>query len=105
MQIDSSWFPQLKRHGIEERHLCDPCVSLQVGAWILAQNLRRLRDPWLAVRAYNSPPPAHARAYALKVYRNLPPAPRRADSAGRHRPGRRGAGRLRRHEDPHNRGR
>lgn len=75
MQINSSWFPQLKRHGIEERHLYDPCVSLQVGAWILAQNLRRLRDPWLAVGAYNSPTPARARAYALKVYRNLPPAP------------------------------
>ena len=75
IQINSSWFPQLKRHGIEERHLYDPCVSLQVGAWILAQNLRRLRDPWLAVGAYNSPTPARARAYALKVYRNLPPAP------------------------------
>lgn len=75
MQINSSWFPLLKRHGIEERHLYDPCVSLQVGSWILAQNLQRLRDPWLAVGAYNSPTPARARAYALKVYRNLPPAP------------------------------
>lgn len=75
MQINSSWFPLLKRHGIEEHHLYDPCVSLQVGGWILAQNLRRLRDPWLAVGAYNSPTPARARAYALKVYRNLPPQP------------------------------
>lgn len=75
MQINSSWFPLLKRHGIEERHLYDPCVSLQVGSWILAQNLRRLRDPWLAVGAYNSPTPARARAYALKVYKNLPPGP------------------------------
>jgi soluble lytic murein transglycosylase-like protein len=75
MQINSSWFQLLKRHGIEEKHLYDPCVSLQVGSWILAQNLQRLRDPWLAVGAYNSPTPAKARAYALKVYRNLPPAP------------------------------
>ena len=75
MQINSSWFPLLRRHGIEEHHLYDPCVSLQVGGWILAQNLHRLRDPWLAVGAYNSPTPARARAYALKVYRNLPPQP------------------------------
>lgn len=77
MQINSSWLPVLKRFGIDERQLYDPCVSLQVGSWILAQNLRRSGNPWQAVGAYNSSNPERARAYALKVYRNLEPAARR----------------------------
>ncbi|RJF92129.1 lytic transglycosylase domain-containing protein [Noviherbaspirillum saxi] len=73
MQINSSWLPTLARHGIKEEHLYEPCVSIEVGAWILAQNIRRLGYSWDAVGAYNSGNPNIGRKYATKVYRNLPP--------------------------------
>ena len=72
MQINSSWFPLLRRYGIDEQQLFDGCVSLHVGSWILAQNARRLGNAWDAVGAYNSPKPQRRLAYALKVYKNLP---------------------------------
>jgi soluble lytic murein transglycosylase-like protein len=72
MQINSSWFPLLRRYGIDEKQLFDGCVSLHVGSWILAQNARRLGNAWEAVGAYNSRNPERRRAYALKVYKNLP---------------------------------
>lgn len=74
MQINSSWFPALRRFGIDERQLLDPCTSIEVGAWILAQNMRRLGNSWDAVGAYNSGKPAYRLQYALKVYKNLPQA-------------------------------
>ncbi|MES2742983.1 MAG: lytic transglycosylase domain-containing protein [Pseudomonadota bacterium] len=75
MQINSSWFPTLRRFGIQENHLYDPCVSLQVGAWILAQNARRMGNSWEAIGAYNSGDPDRRLAYARRVYKNLPTLP------------------------------
>lgn len=74
MQINSRWFPTLRRYGIDERQLYDPCTSIQVGAWILAQNMQRMGNTWDAVGAYNASKPALRLKYALKVYRNIPPA-------------------------------
>lgn len=72
MQINSQWLPTLRRHGITEQDLLDPCVSIQVGAWILAHNVKRLGYSWNAVGAYNAADPTLRLSYALKVYRNLP---------------------------------
>lgn len=74
MQINSFWFPTLRKYGISEEQLYQPCVSIEVGAWILAQNIRRLGNSWNAVGAYNAANPALREKYALKVYRNVPPA-------------------------------
>lgn len=74
MQINSSWFRTLRKYGIEEQHLLDPCTSIHVGAWILAQNIRRMGNSWEAVGAYNSSKPDIRLRYAQKVYGNLPPA-------------------------------
>jgi soluble lytic murein transglycosylase-like protein len=74
MQINSSWLPTLKRFGIAEKDLYEPCVSIDVGAWILAHNIRNYGNTWAAVGAYNSPDPARGLQYAQRVYRNLPPA-------------------------------
>jgi soluble lytic murein transglycosylase-like protein len=73
MQINSLWFPTLKKIGIEEKQLYDACTSIQVGAWILAQNIRRMGYSWDAVGSYNSSKPELRQRYALKVYKNLPP--------------------------------
>jgi soluble lytic murein transglycosylase-like protein len=74
MQINSRWFPTLRRYGIEEQQLLDPCTSIHVGAWILAQNMRRMGNTWEAVGAYNASKPDLRIKYALKVYKNIPPA-------------------------------
>ena len=73
MQINSSWLPTLRRHGVTEAALKDPCTNLQVGAWILAQNMARMGLTWEAVGAYNARNPALRIKYAQKVYKNLPP--------------------------------
>lgn len=71
MQINSAWLPMLATHGIEEHDLFDPCISIHVGAWVLAQNIHRLGYTWDAIGAYNAVDPARRRAYAEKVRRNL----------------------------------
>lgn len=74
MQINSAWFPRLQKMGIDEATLMDPCVNLEVGAWILAQNMHRLGRTWDAVGAYNAASPNKRLRYAGLVFRNLPPA-------------------------------
>jgi soluble lytic murein transglycosylase-like protein len=73
MQINSSWLPKLKRFGITEKDLYEPCVSIDVAAWILAHNIRSYGNTWAAVGAYNTPNPVRGLEYAHRVYRNLPP--------------------------------
>lgn len=74
MQINSSWFPTLRKYGVHEKQLLEPCTSIHVGAWILAQNMQRMGNSWDAVGAYNSTKPDLRLKYAKKVYRNIPPA-------------------------------
>ena len=73
MQINSRWLPTLRKYGIEETHLWDACVNIQVGAWVLAQNVQRMGNSWEAVGAYNARNPELRIKYAQKVYRNIPP--------------------------------
>ena len=54
MQINSSWLPVLARHGITREHLFDPCTSVTVAAWILADLFVRYGVTWEAIGAYNA---------------------------------------------------
>lgn len=54
MQINSSWLPTLEKYGITTQSLYDPCTSINVGAWILAQNIQVFGNSWRAVGAYNA---------------------------------------------------
>jgi len=71
MQINSIWLPQLRRYGITEDQLWEPCLNIHVGAWVLAQNIRQVGNSWNAVGAYNSSKPATRLRYAQRVYKNL----------------------------------
>jgi soluble lytic murein transglycosylase-like protein len=77
MQINSRWLPELRRFGIDESDLYVPCVSIHVGAWVLAQEIERYGYSWEAIGAYQSGPYdlrskakklARYRVYANKVF-------------------------------------
>ncbi len=78
MQINSWWFPLLRRYGIEPRDLWDPCLNIGVGAWILTGNIRQFGYGWRAVGAYNAGTRTDKKTeqrredYAFRVYRHLP---------------------------------
>lgn len=55
MQINSSHFAELERHGISERRLMtEPCTSIMVGASILSGMINVYGYNWEAVGAYNA---------------------------------------------------
>jgi len=71
MQINSAWLPELARYGISEHDLWQPCTNIHVGAWVLAQKIKKLGMSWDAVGAYNAATPYKRTHYAWKVYANL----------------------------------
>lgn len=72
MQINSAWLPKLSKYGIDKSRLTDPCVNTNVGAWILANNFRRVGYKWEAIGAYNATSPEKAAIYSRKIaYRLL----------------------------------
>ncbi|MGS0741040.1 transglycosylase SLT domain-containing protein [Glaciimonas sp. GG7] len=55
MQINKLHFPRLAPFGITEKILvAEPCTSVMVGAWILAEFVQRVGYNWHAVGAYNA---------------------------------------------------
>ena len=77
MQVNSRWFPALRRAGISPAALYQPCTSIWAGAWILAQAFARHGYTWESVGAYNAGDRISASstrrraAYANQVLRNL----------------------------------
>ena len=55
MQINSMHLPRLLKQGItEDRLLKEPCLSIEVGASILAEFIQRFGYNWTAVGSYNA---------------------------------------------------
>ncbi len=70
MQINSTWIPKLQRAGIERGLLLDPCSNIQIGAWILSDNIKRYGLTEEAIGRYNSSIPEYKRQYVMKVFSN-----------------------------------
>jgi len=80
MQVNSYWYPALRRIGISPDDLWNPCTNIHVGAWILAQEIARYGNTWTAIGAYNAGGAARNGMknkmplyieYAAKVYKKL----------------------------------
>lgn len=80
-QVNSIHLPELAQHGIDARHLADPCLGAYVAAWHLARQMKALGPTWAAVGAYHSRTPARQRWYANRIaellmsWRVVPPGP------------------------------
>lgn len=71
MQINSVHLPELRKKGITaEKLLADACTNVNVGAQILADNIRRVGSNWKAVGAYHSANPFLQRGYVSRVWNN-----------------------------------
>lgn len=71
MQINSSWLPKLQRVGITQKDLADPCNNIQIGAWILSDNIKRYGFGVKAIGAYNATTPKLQQKYADLVLSNM----------------------------------
>lgn len=70
MQINSFWLPTLSKYGISTKDLFNPCTSVFVGSWIMAQNIKRFGYNQDGIGAYNSPGNVTIRRhYAQAVYK------------------------------------
>lgn len=68
MQINSIHLPRLLKQGItEERLLSEPCLSVEVGASILAEFIQRFGYNWTAVGSYNAGPGQGPQFEALRM--------------------------------------
>ncbi|MBF6028884.1 transglycosylase SLT domain-containing protein [Pseudomonas sp. P115] len=68
MQINSIHLPRLSQLGItEERLLAEPCLSVEVGASILAEFIQRFGYNWTAIGAYNAGSGAGPEREALRM--------------------------------------
>lgn len=71
MQINSYWIYKLR---LSPDIVLDPFVNLTVGAWILAQELKRYGNNWKGVGSYHTPAsrnPVRAKKYAERVYKKM----------------------------------
>lgn len=54
MQIWSNWLPKLKKYNISESDLLNPCININIGAWILSQNFASHGMNLTSLGAYNA---------------------------------------------------
>lgn len=72
MQINSIHLPRLQARGItEQRLLHEPCLSVEVGASVLAEFVARYGYNWTAVGAYNAGNSPHRQTARLRYARKV----------------------------------
>lgn len=79
MQVNSSQIPGLISMGVltsKDDLLNNPCLNVQIGAWILAKHLKQCGVNWSCLGSYNAGfknsdvQEARRMNYARKIYRN-----------------------------------
>ena len=71
MQINAEWLRRLK---LSPDFIIEPANNIQLGAWILSQEIARHGLGWKAVASYHTPVakyPERARLYAIAVINHL----------------------------------
>lgn len=71
MQINSYW---VHKFQLSPDVVLDPAVNLTIGAWILAQELKRYGNNWKGIGSYHTPAsrnPVRAKKYAERVYKKM----------------------------------
>jgi len=67
-QINSSWLPTLKAHGITQRDVqFDPCINIKVSAWIAAKAIASENNLAAGIGNYHSHTRLYNRSYAQKI--------------------------------------
>jgi len=71
MQINTVHLPALAKFGIRRQDLFDACVSQRVGAWVLADCIKRFGARWKAVGCYYAGPFSKNTAAQVKYVRDV----------------------------------
>jgi soluble lytic murein transglycosylase-like protein len=67
-QINSSWLPVLKMHGITQAEVqFDPCINIKVGAWIAAKAIASENNLLSGIGDYNSHTRQYNQSYCQKI--------------------------------------
>jgi hypothetical protein len=70
MQINSMWLSKIEPYGYKQKDIqYNPCVNVEVGAWILRQGIFDGKDYWNGVGNYHSHTQNLNQHYYFKVYR------------------------------------
>lgn len=69
MQINSSWLKKLALVGVQHKDLIDGCKNIQVGAWILSQNIKKYGLTLEAIGRYNSATPYYKQKYVQRIFK------------------------------------
>ena len=71
MQINTIHLPKLKKFGIDKAHLFKPCVSQEVGAWVLSSCIRQFGNTWKAVGCYYAGPASKNTAAQISYVKDV----------------------------------
>jgi hypothetical protein len=67
-QINSSWLPTLKAHGVTQAQLqFDPCINIKVGAWIAAKAIASENNLLAGIGDYHSHTKKYNQSYVQKI--------------------------------------
>ncbi|MEM2160758.1 MAG: lytic transglycosylase domain-containing protein [Candidatus Nitrosotenuis sp.] len=68
MQINSTWLSKIAPYGYTAYQLqYDPCINVQVGAWILSREIANEKNFWDGVANYHSHTPLYHNTYKRKI--------------------------------------
>jgi soluble lytic murein transglycosylase-like protein len=68
MQINSSWLPDLEKHGITRTDIqFNPCINVKVGAWILGKYIAGEDNLLSGIGDYHSHTASNNLGYSQKI--------------------------------------